>query len=302
MKVILALFILIVLGLLGYGIVSVVSFEPKKIAPLVFDEVVDPTLMANTPVTMQDLPLTPEQQKRSEESVEKIAEVVTSLRTLIETAPATIKPTLEILGDSMAVARLPAYLLTITKDSNLKREFQSMKLVLTSQQSAEILKTPNLVCELNAGLTSDVLLGDNTDNKLSCASDDRRVNRDQLFIGGIGNDTISDSFGNRIVNGGAGNDTITLGSGRSIIVLEEGWGQDTLSLDCKGAKVEKDEIKAATPEGFPVPWAAPFANFVVVAPSISQADLVWDGNTLQHKGRKDTLKVNDKCFTLITLN
>lgn len=298
MKLIFSLLALVILGLAGYTLFQLSSFEPKMPAPLVFDEVADPTMMASTPATMQEIPLTPQQQEQSKKSVEIITDAVTKFKSLEEQAPSTIKPTLSVLNAAMASVRLSVNLLSPTVGQNGKRSIVPLVLDLSSQQSTESLKADNLNCELNGGKISSVLLGDPKNNTLACASNDFALNLDQLFIGGMGDDVINDSFGNRIVNAGGGNDIITLGRGRSIVVLEEGWGQDTLTLDCTGSKIEKSEI----PDNSVIPWTAPFSNFVVMSPRISQTDLVWDGMTLKRKGSSDSLTVNDKCFTLVTQN
>ena len=298
MKLIVTLLALIVVFLAGYAGYKIFTFEPSMPAPLVFDDAADPTMLANTPITMEDLPLTPQQQKQSDDSIKVISDSVASFKTLVDASPAEVKPSLEMVMNAIAAVRLPPQLLTASVDANNMRTFQSINFNLSALQSADVLATANLTCELNAGLTSDILIGNAVNNNLTCAPNDSNLKRDQVFIGGAGNDIINDAFGNRIVNAGGGNDTITLGQGRSIILLDEGWGQDTLNLDCATAKVEKSEV----PNTNPVPWTANFVHFVIVNPRIGQSDLSWEGMVLKHKNSSDTLTVNDKCFTLITLN
>lgn len=298
MKLIIGLIALMIVFLVGYTSYQLIVFEPTQPPPLVFDDAADPTMLANTPITMVDLPLTPAQQKQSDESIEKIKNSVAALQTLADAAPAGIKPSVDLLVSAVAAVRLPPELLTIDLDGEQKRRFQNIRFDLNAVQSSDTLMTPNLNCELNAGVTSDILLGNDSNNSLNCAQNDSAINRDQIFVGGAGDDIINDAFGSRIVNAGAGNDTITLGRGRSIILLEEGWGQDKLTLDCSEAVVDKNEI----PSSNPVPWTANFVHFVIVSPRIGQSNLEWDGMVLKHKSSPDTLTVNDKCFTLITLN
>ena len=299
MKIVLSLLVVIIVFILGYSAFQLITFEPKVPAPLVFDDAVDPTMVGSTAIAnVSNMPLTPQQQEQSEQAIDKISDVITGMKGMEDQASATVKPTLEILSNAMSAVRLPAYLLSANTDGNGKRTEQELNFDLASVQSADILATDNIVCELNGGNISTTLVGNDNNNSIICASNDAVSANDQLFIGSAGNDTITDSYGNRVVNGGGGNDTIQLGAGRRIVVLDEGWGQDKISFTCAGASV----TDAQKPINSPIPWTSNFINFVVLSPKISMSELEWDGMVLKRKGSPDTLTVNDKCFTLITLN
>ncbi len=299
MRIILSLLVLVILTIVGFAAFQLITFEPKVPAPLVFDDAVDPTMASGNAVpTISSLPLTPQQEEQSKKAIDKISEIITNMKALEDKAPTSVKPTLEILSGAISTVRLPAYLLSANLDSSQKRTEQQLEFDITSAQSAETLGTDNIVCELNGGAISATLIGSDSNNSITCTSNDNSKNADQLFIGGAGNDTISDSFGNRVVNGGAGNDIIQLGAGRSIVVIDEGWGQDNVKFDCTNASVTDTQ----KPSNSIVPWTSNFINFVVVSPKLSMSDLEWDGMTLKRKGSTDTLTVNEKCFTLITQN
>lgn len=298
MKIILSLLVVMIVTILGYSAFQLITFEPKVPAPLVFDDAVDPTMAGTGVATASDLPLTPQQEDQSQKAIDKISTAIMAIKDIEEKSPVELKPTIEILSSAMSSVKLPSYLLSASLDSAQKRSEQTLNFDLSSLQSATTLATDNLVCELNGGKISSVLLGNDTTNSLTCTTNDASSSQDQIFVGGLGNDTISDSFGNRVVNGGAGNDTIQLGAGRSLVILDEGWGQDKVSFTCAGATVEDNQ----KPISSSIPWTSKFINFVVVSPKISMADLEWDGMTLKRKGSSDTLTVNDKCFTLITQN
>jgi hypothetical protein len=299
MKIILSLLVLIILSVASYAAFQLIIFEPKVPAPLVFDDAVDPTMVSESVVSeTNSLPLTPQQEEQSKKAINKISDIIIEIKAFEDKVPVAAKSTMEILSGAMSTVRLPAYLLSATVDASQKRTQQKLSFDISTIQSAETLGIDNIVCELNGGAISAMLLGSDTNNSITCTQNDASKNIDQLFIGGSGDDTISDSFGNRVVNGGGGNDTIQLGSGRSIVVIDEGWGQDKITFDCAGASVSE----AQKPANNDIPWTSSFINFVVVSPKLSMSDLEWDGLTLKRKGSADTLTVNEKCFTLITQN
>jgi hypothetical protein len=298
MKVVFALLVVIILSLIGYSLYQLTSFEPKVPAPLVFDDAIDPTMMGNVQSAPNEIPLTPQQEDESQKAVDTIMNAVTELKNVEKNLSPSIKPTIEILSGAMATARFPSHLLSFTLDATQKRQVQNLKLDTDSLQSADVLATDSINCELNGGKISAALIGNDKNNTIACAANDSASPNDQIFIGGAGADTISDSFGNRIVNAGSGNDTIQLGSGRSILVLEEGWGQDKVAFNCAGSKIEPNQI----PDDISIPWMHSYTNFIVVTPKLTMTDLEWDGMTLTRKGSNDRLTVNEKCFTLITFN
>jgi hypothetical protein len=101
--------------------------------------------------------------------------------------------------------------------------------------------------------------------------------------------------GNAIINPGSGNDVITAGTGRLLLVLEDGWGNDTLTFSCQDAEVFPNDI----PKDFPVPWVQKSINFIVLSPRINRADVEWNGNVLTNKTTGDTLSVSQNCFNVV---
>lgn len=292
MRIIVVFIILILISAGLYTAYGIVSFEPEKPAPLVFEEP-NPESLRSLGIIPQDsktaVQLSPEQQDQAQAAVDKISEALTVYKQYEDESTLRVKDTLSILTGAMGSGRLPAYFLTVKDTLHPERTFEMLKL-----NPANSLETTATQKTLNCTNASSVMIGNDQDDVLGCSSTDTTF--DRVFIGGPGNDTITDTFGNKIINPGSGNDMISLGAGRNIIVLEPSWGKDKVMVDCKGAVVADDEV----PKDFPVPWVSKFTNFIVLSPRISKDSVKWKGNTLTNSESGDTLLVNENCFTLVT--
>lgn len=326
MKTVTILVILIIAVAIAYTGYGILTFEPQKPAPLVFNEPSPDTLKSlgiyeEQSAEAVNVPLTPEQQQQTNQAMDKISDAMSIYQDYAEQAGPQLKTTLALLNSAIAAGRLPAYFLTVTNAQNPRRSFETItfnpanslnvppQVVPTADNGAgapsgnidgaapavKNTAPSMLACAVGPAGSTDILLGDDTSNNLGCTAADDVKSKDQVFLGGPGDDFISDSSGNRIINPGTGNDTIKLGPGRSILVLEDGWGHDTLTVDCTGVRVGTNEI----PAGFPVPWIAKTTNFIVLSPRINAASVHWRGNTLESTNG-DTLTINDNCFTLIS--
>lgn len=296
MKTIATLVILIVLAAVAYTAYGVASFEPQKPAALVFNEPSPETLKSlgiyeERPVTVE---LTPEQKKQKDQAINKITDAMKIYQGYGELAGQQLKGTISLLNSAMAAGRLPAYFLTVTNGQNRARSYQTLSFDPANFKSVEAGQQ-NVTCAITDVGSTDALIGDDGNNAISCSLPDSIKGKDQIFLGGPGDDVITDDSGNRIINAGTGNDTIKLGPGRTIIVLEDGWGQDNLTMNCTGGRIENSEI----PSGFPIPWIAKTTNFIVLSPRINAASVEWQGNTLKSTNG-DSLTINDNCFTLIS--
>lgn len=283
--------ILISAGL--YTAYGIMTFEPEKPTPLVFKEP-DPQSLISLGILPADYnakhmktPLTPEQKQQASLAVSKISQAMVIYQDYAKKAPPRLRETLTILNGAIGSGLMPAYFLNVKDVLRPERNFDILKFDPTSVQ--EVSDSPVLSCDSK----TSVLIGNDGANTINCPSTNSKG--DQIFLGGPGDDVISDTLGDRIVNGGSGNDAITLGPGRSIIVLEGNWGHDHVTADCSGAAVAPSEI----PTGFPVPWISKFTNFIVLSPRISKESVRWDGNVLTDTSTGDTLTVNENCFTLV---
>jgi Ca2+-binding RTX toxin-like protein len=287
---------LILLGLALYTVYGLVTYEPQRARPFVFaDPVLPPELQADLDAAKAaSIPLSAQQQEQATAAVAQISQAVTLYQTYEADATPQAAPTFELLNTAILNSSLPAYLLSQALDPAQGRSFELITLdpkkntVIGNEQSA-------VNCSQN-GISYDVIIGDNGNNRIECDLPASGVPLDRVFLGGPGNDTIISTAGNRIIHAGTGDDTITAGPGRTIILLDDAWGKDTLTVDCTATTVDKIEI----PQGFPVPWTHQFTNFIVLGPSISRADVSWDGLVLTNKITGDTLSVNENCFNLIS--
>lgn len=140
----------------------------------------------------------------------------------------------------------------------------------------------------------DVMIGDILANKFLCEPKLKPLSGDRIFLGGPGDDAIKQTAGNAIVDGGTGNDNITLQNGRKIMVISQGWGQDSITLDCKGAVVNKEALPP-----FPLPWNYDFTNFVVFGNGIRPEDLKFNGLEIEHIVTGDKVTFSEYCFNIV---
>lgn len=300
MRLVTFLIVLIILASGGYAAYSVLTFEPDRIAPLVFDEPNMAQLQEMGIMPAGDKPdvaLDQTQTARADQALQRIESGMRIYQNYAKRATEPVKSTIDILNGAISSGKLPAYFLSDKTLDNPSRVYQTLAFNLQSRVTVQPPQSFAACESAAAGAPTSIIIGDENDNALSCAAPGG-VAGDQIFLGGPGDDTITDTQGNRIVNAGSGNDTIKLGAGRSIIVLEEGWGNDTVTVDCRGAKVEPSEV----PADFPVPWASKFSNFIVLSPRIAAQNVIWQGNTLTNISTGDQLTVNENCFTLVNAN
>ena len=290
MRIIIVAIILILVAAGLYTAYGVLTFEAEKPRPLVFTEPTPESLQALGVLPKDDqtaVVLTPEQQDQTQKAVAKISDAITEYQKMQTGVPLRLKGTLETINSAIASGRMPAYFLSV-KDNTGVRKYE-----ILNYNATKITEAPSSPASLTCDNTTSVFLGNDGNDNLTC--DSAGQPGDQIFIGGPGNDVISDAAGNRIVNAGSGDDTLTLGPGRNIIVLDEVWGHDTVTVDCAGADIQPGDAA----RDFPVPWVSPYMNFIVLNPRISKGVVQWNGNVLTNTENGDTLSVSQNCFTLI---
>lgn len=208
-----------------------------------------------------------------------------------DNAPSQALETLSILNSRIFKWEVPAYFASMGLPPTNLRSLQTLN--LDPSRTASTQPSQNSVSCMGEEI-AQYIIGNDEDNILECTTIKPNNMTDRLFLGGPGNDKITDAFGNRIVNGGSGNDTIALGQGRSLIVLDTGWGHDELTIDCKGAKIADGEVKDIQKA-----WSYPYMNFIILSTRIEPKNVVWEGNVLIDRSTGDSLKVNENCFNVL---
>jgi hypothetical protein len=140
----------------------------------------------------------------------------------------------------------------------------------------------------------DVMIGDTLGNKFLCDPKLTPLSGDQVYLGGPGDDVIKHTKGNVIIDGGSGNDTVALGRGRKVMIMSQGWGQDTINIDCTGAQIDKTKLPP-----FALPWEYEYTNFLVFGTGIQPEDLKFDGLEIQHIVTRDKVTFSDYCFNIV---
>lgn len=294
------LLVLILAGIGLYAAYGMITFQPDEAKPFVFAEPRLPEGLKMAPDGSGNLvedtaPQNTAQAQQTTAAMAKLTQAVSLYQGYEKKVPMQATPTFYVLNTAFVNGALPAYLLSQTKNSSQQRSFE----MLTLDPEKSTLITPDKK-EINCGSAAgefDLVIGDSEKNTLSCdVTAGMTTNKDRVFLAGPGDDKITSSDSNVIVNAGTGDDTISLGKGRVIITLGDSWGKDTLTLDCSDAKVEKTEV----PQDFPVPWIHPYTNFIVLGLRINPTDVEWQDNVLVNKVTGDTLTVNEKCFNLVS--
>lgn len=293
-----ALLVVILIGLAAYTAYGLITFEPDEARPFVFAEpTLPPELQAEYDAmkSASEAPAMSEaQQQQQNAAMSQLTQAVTLYQAYEKDATPQAVSTFSLINSAVLNGKLPAYLLSQSRNPSQIRAFELV--TLDPKKNLSIKDGQAKISCTEAGTTFDVLTGDNGDNRLECEAAASPVALDRVFLGGPGNDTIVSAHGSRIINAGTGDDTITAGDGRTIILLDDAWGKDSLTVDCSAVKVEKSEI----PQGFPIPWVHDYVNFIVLSPRLNPADISWNGLVLTNKTTGDTLTVNENCFNLVS--
>ncbi|MCB1559476.1 MAG: calcium-binding protein [Alphaproteobacteria bacterium] len=287
------LFFLLALVILYAGY-SLVAFEPDQPYEFTFQEPVLPPEMVEEQRRLAQSVLTPEEQNRRDSALQIIQNAIDSYQNYETTMPAQASSSLSVLNTYFLSGQLPTHFLTMLDQGNGRRSYGALKFSSEGVVAAEASKK-NISCRHEQSGT-ETLIGSEDDNVIECDSLNRGIgNGDRLILGGPGDDKITDTFGNRIVNGGSGDDTIALGPGRSIIILEDGWGRDQLTVDCVGSVVSAIQV----PIDYPGLWNEKTMNFIVLSPRLDPKDLYMEGLTLKSKVSDDQLSMSENCFTIV---
>lgn len=286
----------VLIALCAYTAYGLATFEADKPYEFTFAEPkLPPDIIGLSNRKEVDPSLTPEMAKQTEAAVSQMSQAVVLYQNYEKTAPQQAASTFSILNSAVLNAKLPAYLLSHSKDPTGVRTFDTITLDTAKMAVLDEKGTSKNVTCATGGSIADIVIGDASDNDLKCDAPQSFTPLDRMFLGGPGNDTISSAAGNVIINAGSGNDVISVGSGRLVMILEDGWGNDTLNFACSNADIMPSEI----PRNFPVPWVHKYTNFIVLSPRINPADVVWEGLVLRNKMTGDTLSVSQNCFNVV---
>jgi hypothetical protein len=293
----LILLAVVLIALCGYTAYGLATFEADKPYEFSFAEPkLPPDIVGMSKQKEADPTLTPEMAKQTEAAVSQMSQAVAMYQNYEKTAPQQAVSTFSIINSAILNGKLPAYLLSSTKNTLNVRNFEMITLRPTQSSIIDDkTKGKSVTCRLGDSGYADIVIGDAGDNDVKCDAPRDAGQLDRMFLGGPGNDMITSSAGNVIVNAGSGNDVLTLGEGRVLLVLEDGWGNDTLTYACTNAAISPAEV----PKDFPVPWVNKNTNFIILSPRINPSDVVWEGNVLTNKTTGDTLSVTQNCFNVV---
>ena len=115
---------------------------------------------------------------------------------------------------------------------------------------------------------------------------------DTAGVLGDGDDWVDDATGNDIYYPGGGDDIVDVGSGNDILIFEEGWGHDTVTMSSRAV----DTTKILGYDGS-YPWT--YTDFIIFGKSVKRSDIVWIGSTLYDLKTGDTIALNTKSVNIL---
>ncbi|MFA7277204.1 MAG: hypothetical protein WC043_10435 [Pseudobdellovibrionaceae bacterium] len=292
MKQSIMLLALVIAGVLAYTLYGMFTFVPDEATNFTFSEPVLPPEIAKQYAEEKTGSLSASEEKMKTAALASSQKALEIYQSYQDNAPKQAADSIAVLNKYIVEWAFPAYVLSYTLNGAGQRGFEMLQINPGNFSKVENERY-TLSCTAKTP-PSDVMIGTDSADTLECAIQGAATTQDRMILGGPGNDKITDALGKRIINGGSGDDIIAVGEGRTIILLENGWGKDQVSLDCNGAKVETSQI----PE-FEIPWSLPYANFIVLSPQIDLTSLEWQGNMLINKATGDSLTVSENCFNLI---
>ncbi len=233
----------------------------------------------------------------------EIKSAVANYEVFEEHAPRQASSTIKLLINSMKKGRLPSVFLSApNKTDGGRRRYERLfmdaeRVINSSEMGNDVVQVDCKDVQDMGYAYAHILVGDILDNVFICKVPPEDVSENQLFLGGPGNDKITDLQGNKIINGGTGNDQIFAGRGRKILVFEKGWGNDEVKADCRDSIITKNSIPDKNPLNRY--WTFKFSNFVVFGPQVREQDMEWDGLTYRNKVTGDSVTFNNKCYNFV---
>lgn len=297
--------ILILLAGGGYTLFGILTFEPERPAPLQFDSV--ETLMAKNQEAAKakaggvDTTLSPADEARKMKAVSEVQQVVAQYEGTIPTLPAAAAPVVQVITEYTRTGALPPRYVDAPGRATTY-QFDGGNSMNTIDNPGPLMNCEGLVglgLNPDASQPATVLIGNEEANSLTCTANAVNAETIRLFLGGPGDDQITNAGAASLMAPGSGNDKMQQGSGAALVYLEEGWGNDSLAVDCTTAAIDQTRL----PPDLSYPWHFAFRHFIIFSPRIAQGDITWDptDNILKNIRTGDTLTTTGKCVNLIFL-
>lgn len=297
--------ILIFLAGGAYTLFGILTFEPERPPPLQFDSV--ETLIARNQDEAKakaggvDTTLSPADEQRKMKAVTEVQQVVAEYEAVTPTLPVPAVPIMQVLTEYTRTGALPPRFVD-APDRATQYQFDGSNVMNTIDNPGPLMN-----CEGNVGLglnpeatvPATILIGNETANSLTCTAAASQASTIRMFLGGPGDDQLTNAGAAAVFVPGSGNDKMQQGSGAALVYLEEGWGNDTLAVDCASAQLDQSRI----PADLAYPWHFQFRHFLIFSPRIAEGDIAWDPtqNSLKNVRTGDTLTTSGKCLNMIFL-
>lgn len=294
---------LIVLTMLAgaiYTAYGVYSYTPKQLDPPQFDiGRPDPEeIRRNIERKQKELNIPEKLEAKKERIVERIETTLQKYKNFVEDAPQPASDTLKTLYKLMRNNKLPVFYPDSASEGEQDTlSFSELALERVNAGRARSQDSDALACEASGDRIDNLIIGSGRDNTLSCSVEPAKGDV-RIYIGGPGDDNITDQRGHAIINAGSGDDIMTTGRGSTIVYIETGWGTDTLNISCDGARLDPESF----PDDMPAPWPYKYTNFLVFAPGITPDDIAYKDGVVRHRDTDDKLILDQNCFNYIFAN
>ncbi len=281
----------------AYVIAGILLFQPERPPPIQFETVESllvrsqETYKAQMPPEEHKVTLSPVDEKKKMELAAEVQRVVAQYENAAITMPPQAAPAMQLITEYTRSGLLPPSYQVIAGGAPITYTFSASPRVSLADTGGIDLGCEGVGTE---SLAATLMIGDDQDNRLSCA----RPGKDavpRILLGGPGNDTLRNLSGPTLFVPGTGDDVIEAGDGAAMVLLEDAWGQDSLKIDCSTAGL------GSVAAGSVQPWAFAFRHFVIFSPHVARDDIIWDdtGTVLRNLRTGDTLKTGGKCVNLV---
>lgn len=206
-------------------------------------------------------------------------------REILSSFPSEGQSTLEVLIRAMEIGELPVLHVDTNLNSSGEPPLDLQPLVYSHHKFLTDKVKSDPCRKIQQNLESNVILIGGPDrDTLECPF------HKAIYIGGDGPDELKGAFKNGIYNPGPGDDAVDTVHGRSVIVLEKGWGHDSLTATCHSLIDPENKEWLG--------WPHKYHNFVVFGPDILPKHLRRESEkVIIHVPTGDKLTMKNTCFS-----
>ena len=276
-----------------YVFFGMVSFEPDPVRPMAIQEEPEINIAEQSEIQAYD----PQTQAALQTAIENLKVTIESYNNEWARLPDQTYSLSQIVLPLVKQNRLPALYPNLSVTTS---PFHLLVPINLRAESFMEMAEPLAGTDFNsyncasARTIPSIFIGDSARNIIAC-NISSIGDQYRLFTTGPGDDVIETAGSPAIIDAGSGNDRIAAGPQQTILVFQDGFGRDTVAMDCSRAP---SSLKPFDPN-WPIPWRNNFTHFVVFGPLVPRDDIEVIGNVIRHKRTDDQIEFNNMCFNVV---